>query len=92
MPSRLWVKLRVSSRGSCGGKRDGKGLGGCAGSGGAASALTSGVSKICLTCRTLVMCHVYLEKVPRGSASLRTKAAGRNTQEEGELTQLELKS
>lgn len=39
--------------------------------------LTSTVSKICLTCKTLVMCHVYLEKVPSGKASLRTKAGNK---------------
>lgn len=45
--------------------------------------LTSGVSKICLTCRMLVMCHVYLEKVPRGRASLRTNATGKESAVKG---------
>lgn len=35
---------------------------------------TSGMSKICLTCMRLVMCHVYLEKEPNGRASCRTNA------------------
>lgn len=39
------------------------------------AAHTSGVSNIRLTCSRLVMCQVYLEKVPSGRASLRTKAA-----------------
>ena len=36
--------------------------------------LTSGVSKICLTCSMLTICHVYLVKVPSGRASFLTKA------------------
>lgn len=36
---------------------------------------TSGVSKMRLTCIRLVMCQVYLEKVPRGSPSFLTNAA-----------------
>ena len=35
--------------------------------------LTSAVSKICFTCRMLVICQVYFVKVPSGRASLRTK-------------------
>lgn len=34
--------------------------------------LTKGVSNMCFTKSTLVMCHVYLVKVPRGTESLRT--------------------
>ena len=35
---------------------------------------TSGVSKICLTCKISVMRHVYLVNKPRGIASLLEKA------------------